>query len=120
MNNVTGLTNQTEMHTVDAQKLASHVIEKQAALISDLQTEHHRVAKYAAALVQAVRLVRDGAIDLDDVEEYARQLVASGSVKVSAVDDVFDQTPGDLQGNDSRQSGGAEKLDPLTKILRSF
>jgi hypothetical protein len=114
------LTNSDVMHTVDAQKLASHVIEKQAALISELQTEHHRVAKYAAALAQAVRLARDGAIDLDDVEEHARQLIASGSVKMSAADDVFDQSPGDLQVNGRQSNDGEAKLDPLTKMLRSL
>jgi hypothetical protein len=119
---VTGLTSSAEMHTLDAQKLASHVIEKQAALISDLQTEHHRVAKYAAALAQAVRLACDGIIDVSDVEDQARQLVASGSVKMSAADDVFDQSPGDLQanGSGSQSKSGAAELDPLTKVLRSL
>ena len=117
------LTNQNEMHTLDAQKLASHVIEKQAALISDLQTEHHRVAKYAAALAQAVRLACDGVIDVSDVEDQARQLIASGSVKMSAADDVFDQSPGDLQetGRQSNQGKlGEKELDPLTKVLRGL
>lgn len=112
------LTTSNDANTVDAQKLASHVIEKQAALISELHTEHHRVAKYAAALAQAVQLAEDGAIDVSDIKDHARQLIASGSVKLSAADDVFDQSPGELQGPVVKGSG--ERLDPLTKLLRSL
>lgn len=115
-----GLTDSDAVHTVDAQKLASHVITKQAVLISELQTEHHRVAKYAAALAQAVRLAQDGAIDVNDIQDHARQLIASGSVKLSAADDVFDQSPGELQGPVGRPSGDGQRLDPLTSLLRQL
>ncbi len=114
------LTSQEVPHTVEAQKLASLVIVKQANLISELQTEHHRVAKYAAALAQAVQRAQDGAIDVSDIQDHARQLIASGSVKLSAADDMFDQSPGDLQGPVGRPSEGEKRLDPLTSLLRNL
>jgi len=118
--NPNALTNQDAPHTVDTHKLAARVITQQSNLISELQTEHERVAKYAAALAQAVTLAQDGAIDVSDIQNHARQLIASGSVKLSAADDVFDQSPGELQGPVGRPSGDTPRLDPLTSLLRSL
>jgi hypothetical protein len=111
------LTPTTTTSIVDAHKLASLVIDKQANLISELQTAHNKVAEYAAALAQAVKLAQDGAIDVSDVLDHARQLINDRSVKLSAADDVFNQSPGELHGE--RQQGTQEKLDPLTSFLRS-
>jgi hypothetical protein len=113
----TPLTSASNHSTVDAQKLASFVIDKQAALISELQAAHVKVAHHAAALAQAVKLAQDGAIDVSDIDDHARQLIHDGSVKLSAADDLFDQTPGELITRTENVSGG-QKLDPLTRYLR--
>jgi len=110
--------------TVDARKIAAaaHLIEKQSRLIGELHTAHLESAKYAAALVQAVKLAQDGAVDVSDVLDTARQLIKTGSVRLASVDDLFDLSPGELQGSakTSAVSNGGEKLDPLTTTLRQL
>jgi hypothetical protein len=106
--------------TIETHKLAARVISQQSNLISELQTEHLRVAKYAAALAQAVTLAQDGAIDVSDIQNHARQLISSGSVKLSAADDVFDQSPGELHGSSNQSNASSSRLDPLTSMLRSL
>lgn len=114
------LTVHTESDTIETHKLAVRVISQQSNLISELQTEHLRVAKYAAALAQAVTLAQDGAIDVSDIQNHARQLISSGSVKLSAADDVFDQSPGELHGSSNSSNASSQRLDPLTEMLRSL
>lgn len=114
------LTTHDVSDTIETHKLAARVISQQSNLISELQTEHLRVAKYAAALAQAVTLAQDGAIDVSDIQNHARQLISSGSVKLSAADDVFDQSPGELHGSSNQSNASSSRLDPLTSMLRSL
>ena len=111
------LTHKTKTDNVDPHKLAAHVIDKQANLISELHDTATKMASYAAALAQAVKFAQDGLIDVSDIQDHARQLIAAGSVKLSAANEMFDQSPGELRGPESRASEG--KLDPLTSFLRT-
>jgi hypothetical protein len=49
-------------------------------------------------------------------------LIKTGSVRLASVDDLFDLSPGELQGSEKTSAGnqGGEKLDPLTSALRSL
>jgi hypothetical protein len=116
----TALTNSTPTHIVEAQKFAAVVIDQQSRLISELHSAHNKTAQYAAALAQAVKLAQDGAIDVGDVFDHAKRLIASGSVKLSAADDAFEQQPGDLVGHsDGQPQENGQRLDPLTSFLRN-
>jgi len=113
------LTHNTNLDSVDPSKLAAHVIDKQANLISELHATATKMAGYAAALAQAVTLAQDGLIDVSDIQDHARQLHASGEVKLSTANAVFEQSPGDLQGPASGASEEVKRLDPLTTFLRN-
>lgn len=113
-----GLTGSAQTNIVEAEKFAAAVIGQQARLISELHSAHTKTAQSAAALAQAVKLAQHGAIDVSDIFEKARQLIASGSVKLSAADDAFEHTPGDIVNKAAGQAGG-EQLDSLTSYLRS-
>lgn len=113
------LTHTANLDNVDPHKLAAHVIDKQANLISELHSTATKMAGFAAALAQAVKLAQDGLIDVSDIQDHARQLIASGSVKLSAADEVFEQSPGELHGPASRASEQTKGLDPLTSFLRN-
>jgi len=101
----------------DSAKLANaaDVLDQQNALLRELHSAYQTQAKLAAALCQAVKLAEDGVIDVSDVAETARRLVTEGSVKMSAVDAIFNESPGSLAEDISPLAG---QMDPLTKLLR--
>lgn len=97
---------------------ALQVMTQQQALIGGLQSAHLDAVKIAAALAEAVKLAQDGAIDVCDIMEVARKAVKTGSVKLSSVDDLFEQSPGDLVG--TAKEPGTGGTDPLTSTLREL
>jgi hypothetical protein len=121
---ISDLTNANNSRTVEDVKIAaaSSLITKQARLIRELHSAHLDGVKTAAALVQAVKLAQDGAIDISDVLDTARQLIKTGSVRLASADDLFDVSPGDLTAGslqNASQAAGGNKLDPLTSFLRT-
>jgi hypothetical protein len=93
---------------------AAHALNQQNVLLGELHSAYVNQAKLAAALCQAVKLAKDGIIDVCDVEDTAQQLIKDGSVKLSSVDALFTESPGRIV-----ESGTAtEQLDPLTGYLR--
>jgi hypothetical protein len=104
--------------TSDEAKLAhaARVLDQQNALLGELHSAYNKQAKLAAALCQAVKLAEDGVIDVVDVRSTARQLVADGSVKMSAVESMFMESPGQVVSSDAP---ARSQLDPLTAYLRS-
>ncbi len=101
---------------------AVFVIDQQSSVISGLQRALNESMKVAAALAEAATLAKDGMIDSSDVIDHARRALVDGNVKVSSVNDIFDQSPGRIvSGNASNQPmDKAAKLDPLTSQLRSL
>lgn len=99
---------------IDPRKIAAaaSVIGRQTALIGELKSAHSESVKVAAALAGAVKLAQDGAIDIEDVFDVAREAIEHGSVKLSCVDAVFDLSPGDIvetRGSESaKQAAGPE------------
>lgn len=98
---------------------AAVVLNQQATLLKELHSYASDQAKTAAAMCQAVKLAQDGLIDVDDIFEHARQLSDSGSTKLSAVDDLFHETPGTVEKSAGANST-TEQLDPLTRVLRGI
>ena len=91
--------------------------------------------KVAAALAGAVKLAQDGVIELEDVFDYSREVLENGSVKVAALDQVFDRHVGDINyeaGESVKEatgpavpgfgdvSGEHKGLDVLSATLRSL
>lgn len=108
---------------VSDSKLATvlHVVDQQNALISGLRSASLNSMKTAAALAEAIKLAEEGAIDISDVIDFARRSLIDGNVKVSSVQDIFDQSPGEAVGPVSVETAGksASQVDPLTSFLRS-
>lgn len=102
---------------LEGAKLAhvANVLDQQNALLGELHSAYKEKAKLAAALCQAVKLAEDGVIDVSDVVDTARRLVTDGSVKMSAVDAAYEQTPGTLVQPTAQAAG---QMDPLTALLR--
>lgn len=102
----------------DGTKLAhaAKVLDQQNALLGELHSAYLKQAKLAAALCQAVKLAEDGIIDVSDVSNTARRLVVDGSVKMSAVDAIFTESPGTVIED---ASPSVKQLDSLTSYLRS-
>ncbi len=98
---------------------AIFVIDQQSGIISGLRHSVTETLKVAAALAEAAMLAKDGMIDPSDVIDHARRALVEGTVKVSSLNDAFDQSPGQLSGNVSNQVQTMGKLDPLTSVLRS-
>lgn len=101
---------------------AASTIEKQASLIRELHSARLQDVKTAAALVQAVQQAQDGLIDVSDIFEHARQLIKTGSVRSTAADDLFELSPGDIEGappTEGQTTPTPGKLDPLTSFLRT-
>jgi hypothetical protein len=111
-------------NTVPFSKIAAaaSLIQKQASLIRDLHSARQQDVKTAAALTQAVRLAQDGLIDVSDIFEHARQLVKTGSANLGSPDDIFDLSPGELEGVPQTPGAtpGREQLDPFTSFLRTL
>jgi len=86
---------------IDPGKIASAVlaIDRLTSLVSDLQQAHDTSVKVAAALAGAVKLAQDGVIDIEDVFDIARESIERGSVKLSAIDELFAEQPGELEGD---------------------
>lgn len=109
---------------VDAAKLAMvpDTIEKLASLVGDLQSAHAMTVQVVATLAGAVKLAQDGAIDVEDVFDFAREAILNGNVKLSSVDMVFDLDAGELiesEDSSSKHSASDEKTkDALTSYLR--
>jgi hypothetical protein len=105
----------------DSEKIsqAIGVLNQQRDLIRGLQSAHLQCAKIAAALTEACKLAQDGAIDVEDVVEHARRLLKTGSVKLSAVDEEFSQTPGDVISAET-DGESSSSTDVLTQTLRSL
>jgi len=103
------------MSYMNMQSKYAHVLEQQNALLGELHSAYTKQAKMASALCQAVKLANDGVIDVSDILNTANRLIADGSVKISAVDSVFAETPGSVMKTGTE----ADKLDPLTSYLRS-
>lgn len=114
--------------SVDLTKLAMarDAIDQLTNLVGELQSAHKESVKVAGALAGAVKLAQDGAIDVEDVFDVARESILNGSVKIAAVNEIYDQSPGELieDGSASKQasparSGNQDRLDPLTGYLRT-
>lgn len=99
---------------------AVFVIDQQSLIIRELRHSLNESVKVAAALAEAAMQAKDGIIDSSDIIDYARRAMVEGTVKVSSLNDAFDQSPGQLQGNAVNQSGSSDALDPLTSALRSI
>lgn len=100
---------------------AVFVLDQQSSLISGLQRALNESMKVAAALAEAAKLAEDGMIDSSDVLNHARRALVDGTVKVSSVNDIFDQSPGQvISGNASTHPTKSAALDPLTSALRSI
>jgi hypothetical protein len=100
---------------MELQHKYAQVLEQQNALLGELHSAYSQQAKMASALCQAVKLANDGVIDVSDILSTANRLIADGSVKLSAVDSVFTETPGSVMKTEAEVA----KLDPLTSYLRS-
>lgn len=109
---------------VESHKIAEaiSVLDQQRALICGLQSAHLNAVKIAAALTEACKLAQDGAIDVGDVIDHARQALIDGTVKLSSVDELFDQSPGEVvTGTAEVQTApSGQQQDILTQMLRSL
>jgi hypothetical protein len=109
---------------VESQKIAEalSVLDQQRALICGLQSAHLNAVKIAAALTEACKLAQDGAIDVGDVIDHARQALIDGTVKLSSVDELFDQSPGDVISGvaEGQFAPTGQQQDILTQMLRSL
>jgi len=121
---------------IDPGKIAAAVLalDRLTSLVSELQEAHDSSAKVAAALAGAVKLAQDGVIDVEDVFDIARESIERGSVKLSAIDELFVEQPGELVGDEAPEavkeatgrpvpgfsdaSGQHEPTDVLTATLR--
>lgn len=100
---------------------AASVINQQQALLGELQSAHKNAVKIAAALVEAATLARDGAIGPEDILDHARRSIANDSVKISSAEEIFDLSPGKLDGPEqSAETGSTPTMDPLTATLREL
>lgn len=108
----------TSSKSIDGTKLAhvARILDQQNALLGELHSDLQQKTKMAAALCQAVKLAEDGVIDVSDIRDTARRLVADGSVKTSEIDALFNESPGTLVANAAPIAG---QMDPLTSMLRS-
>jgi hypothetical protein len=112
--------------TTESSKIAEavRVIDQQQALIGGLQSAHLQAVKIAAALAEATKLAQDGAIDVGDVFDFARRSLVNGTVKLSSVDDLFDQSPGEIITGAAAEVAGKtaapEGTDILTRTLRDI
>jgi len=106
---------------MDDHKVASAMamLDKQASLLRELHSFANKQAKTAAALAQAVKLAEDGLIDVNDIRQTAQRVLSDGTVKLSAVDDLFRLTPGTLVEVAQNAEPG-RSLDPLTRVLRDL
>jgi len=109
---------------VESSKIAEAIciIDQQKDLIRGLQQAQLNSVKVAAALTEAVKLAQDGAIDVGDVIDYAKSSLINGTVKLSSVDELFDQSPGEvIQGVETGGSKGQDQgIDILTQTLRGL
>lgn len=123
---------------IDPVKLASAVlaIDRLTSLVGDLQQAHDSSVKVAAALAGAVKLAQDGVIDVEDIFDIARESIERGSVKLSAIDELFTEQPGDVEEVEAPQtvktatgrpvpgfgdvSGSHDSTDILTATLRGI
>jgi hypothetical protein len=97
---------------------AAEVIEQLNRLVGELQSAHDKSAKVAAALAGAVKLAQDGAIDVEDIFDIARQSLNSGTVKTAALDLFLEKEEiGSLVGPSTPAQAD---LDPLTATLRAL
>lgn len=112
----------------EAMAKAASTITQQQALIGELQSARQHAVKTAAALAEAAKLAQEGRIDLEDIFETADRLLKSGNVKLSSLDEAFDQSPGDLLGPEAEAetkrsdatSATAPGADVLTTALRAL
>lgn len=109
----------------EASKLAAtaDALDQLSSLVGELRSAHQNSAKVAAALAGAVKLAQDGAVDVEDIFDVAREAILQGRVKQAAVDDLFDEDPGELIGSDKSASltnFAPAGSDPLTAALRSL
>lgn len=114
-------------NSTEAMTKAASVIAQQDVLIGELQSARQHAVKTAAALAEAAKLAQEGRIDVEDLFEVADRLLKSGNVKLSSLDEVFDQSPGEIQGADaeavterSATPLAATGADTLTQALRSL
>lgn len=98
---------------------AIQVLDQQMALISGLQLALNRSVKVAAALAEAAKLAEDGVIDSSDVISHARQALEDDRIKMSSVNDIFNQSPGELIGDAVVAAAASASADPLTQYLRN-
>ena len=107
----------------DSSKIAEaiDVLNQQQALIGGLQLAHNNAVKVAAALTEAVKLAQDGMIDVSDVIEHTKRSLASGNVKLSSVDELFNLSPGEIvhEAETTQSSGSADVLTQTIRDLRS-
>ena len=122
---------------VPSEKVAKVVatLDRQNRLIGELRSAHLNSVKIAAALAGAVKLAQDGAIDNEDIFDVAREALLNGSVKLSALESVFEESPGEVV-DDGKTAGGtahpapaipgfagpssAREQDVLTATLRAL
>ena len=83
---------------VDTVKLAAsaEAIEQLSSLVGELRSSSRQSLKVAAALAGAVKLAQDGAIDVEDIFDVAREATENGTVKLSSADQIFDLSPGEI------------------------
>ncbi len=123
---------------IDPGKIASAVlaIDRLTSLVGELQQAHDSSAKVAAALAGAVKLAQDGVIDVEDIFDIARESLERGSVKLSSIDELFIEQPGEVEGGEAPEavkaatgqpipgfgdaSGSREVPDVLTATLRGL
>jgi len=100
---------------IDPAKIASAVlaIDRLTSLVSDLQQAHDSSVKVAAALAGAVKLAQDGVIDVEDIFDIARESIERGSVKLSTIDELFNEQPGDLVGDEAPEAVKAATGQPI-------
>ncbi len=103
-----------------------------SSLVGELRSAYAQSMQVAAALTGAVKLAQDGLADVEDVFDLAKEAIETGSVKLSAVDDLFNESPGETVQRTvpSKAASGAQipgmpttqgkvDSDPLTVYLRS-
>lgn len=102
------------------QKLAqaAEAIDQLISAVGKLRESRAENVKLAAALVDAVKLAQDGAIDVGDILTVAQRSLANGTVKLSALDDLT-KTIEAGEPVESRSPAHTDGLDPLTGYLRS-
>lgn len=98
---------------------AAATIGQLVSAVERVQSAHAQSVKFAAALADAARLAQDGVIDAGTILDVAKRQMSANAVKLSALDGLFTQQPGDLVGEAKGSSNGAQ-LDVLTAYLRSL